>query len=108
MSDKDWRSIVEAIVPGFRRVAIVRVENDRALDPERLAAEVRNVSASARVEVYPSVEAGLRGCANSKQLVITGSLYVVGEAMQSMGLAPGVTPDPLPLVEKLTPPSPAQ
>ncbi len=78
-----------AIVPD-RRLVATRTCSERALDPAQIAA--RATSAGWSAEVADSVVAGCRrGLAwTARQpVVLTGSLFAVGEAMEAFGGAPG-------------------
>ena len=70
------------------RVIAVPPPTARALDPEELAAVARNELGISGVEVAPSVGEGLRravaDAGPEDQVIVTGSLYVVGEARATL------------------------
>ncbi|HEY3241289.1 MAG TPA: Mur ligase family protein [Acidimicrobiia bacterium] len=69
------------------RLIVAPPPTPRALDPEAVAAGARQLGIT-RVEVAPSVTEGLRwavdGAGPEGQVVVAGSLYVVGEARASL------------------------
>jgi folylpolyglutamate synthase/dihydropteroate synthase len=97
--DKD----VEDIVPRLRSIVAPaglvasRSRNGRAMEPEAIAGAARAIGWPARVE--PDLSAALRGAladaaaaagaAGSDRVLLTGSLFAVGEAMETFGGAPG-------------------
>ncbi len=98
-SDKDVAGIVAALAPIARGVIATRYQQDRAMSPDEIAALVRtqvNSPTSIPVEAAPSLAAALarvrdpagpfhRGPTGSvihprPEVVVTGSLFLVGEA----------------------------
>jgi dihydrofolate synthase/folylpolyglutamate synthase len=88
MRDKAISEIGEILFPLAERVIATRPENPRAASPE----EIRDASArvSVEIETVAEVRAAVeRACeiADKRALVvITGSIYLVGEAMQVLGV----------------------
>jgi dihydrofolate synthase / folylpolyglutamate synthase len=91
MRDKAIGEIAEILFPLADRVIATHVENPRAADPS----EIREASKRVSVEIdeapdltsalaKASVAAGTRGL-----VVVTGSIYIVGEAMRSIGVRIG-------------------
>jgi dihydrofolate synthase / folylpolyglutamate synthase len=87
MRDKAIREMAEILFPIAERVIATRAENPRSATPE----EIREAASrtSAEIEAAPDVAAALaqaRAAAGSSGVVvITGSIYVVGEAMRLLG-----------------------
>jgi dihydrofolate synthase / folylpolyglutamate synthase len=89
MRDKAISEIAEILFPLAERVIATRPENPRAASPEeirdagkRTAAEIETIG-----EVRTAIERA-RECAGDRALVvITGSIYLVGEAMQVLGVS---------------------
>ena len=87
MRDKAIREMAEILFPIAERVIATRAENPRSATPE----EIRGAASrtSAEIETAPDVAAALaqaRAAAGSNGVVvITGSIYVVGEAMRLLG-----------------------
>jgi dihydrofolate synthase / folylpolyglutamate synthase len=87
-ADKDVPGIVEALTPAAAIVA-TRSHNPRAADPESIAELARRNGLEA--SVADSVEAALllasERAPDGSVIVVTGSLYVVAEAREALGLA---------------------
>jgi len=94
-SDKDTTGLARALGPAAVAVVATRSVNPRAAPPAAVAAGVRAVGLP--VEIEPTVAAALgraMAAAGSTGLVlVTGSLFVVAEAREALGLA---APDPPP------------
>jgi dihydrofolate synthase/folylpolyglutamate synthase len=90
MRDKAITEMAEILFPVAERVVATRAENPRSATPE----EVRDAAArtGAEIEVAPTVgeaiETARRLAPENAVVVITGSIYVVGEAMQELGITP--------------------
>jgi dihydrofolate synthase / folylpolyglutamate synthase len=87
MRDKAIGEMAEILFPIAERVIATRAENPRSAMPD----EIRSAAArtSAEIETAPDVAAALaqaRALAGSDGIVVvTGSIYVVGEAMRRLG-----------------------
>jgi dihydrofolate synthase/folylpolyglutamate synthase len=88
MRDKAIAEIAEILFPLAENVVATRADNPRSATPE----EIRQAAARTGAEVHcaPDVPAALaqaRSLAGPEGLVvITGSIYIVGEAMGELGL----------------------
>ena len=88
MGDKDVSSMAEILFPLADRIVLTRADNPRSAAP----AEIRQAAAriSVNMEETPNVHAALvraRSLAGSRgMVVVTGSIYIVGEAMQTLGI----------------------
>lgn len=102
-ADKDVAAIAAALAPAVRAVIATRYQQERALDPAALAAAF--AAAGAQVSTAPDLAAALAaagvppaperaalGPAAPAQIVIAGSLFLVGEART---LLLGAPTDPL-------------
>jgi dihydrofolate synthase / folylpolyglutamate synthase len=89
MRDKAIREIAEILFPLAERVIATRADNPRSATPE----EIQEASSrtGAEIEFVPEVPSAIRrACAvagNGGVIVVTGSIYVVGEAMQTLGVS---------------------
>jgi dihydrofolate synthase/folylpolyglutamate synthase len=88
MRDKAIQEIAEILFPLAEKVIATHAENPRSAAPE----EIRDAAArtGAEIEIVPTVReavarAGRVAPANGV-IVITGSIYVVGEAVQALGI----------------------
>jgi dihydrofolate synthase/folylpolyglutamate synthase len=91
--DKDWQSMCRALVPGARRVALTPVHSERTQDPAELVAFCRTLNPEAPVTACASLAEALRLTAADPFVVVAGSLYLVGEAMELLHLAPAPARD---------------
>lgn len=90
MQDKDIRQVAEILFPIAERVIATRPENPRAASPEqireaagRISVEIEDAASVSSALVRAKTLAGTGGL-----VVVTGSIYLVGEAMRELGLRP--------------------
>ena len=113
LQDKDWRHICESLAPMAARIFTVPVASERTADARELAAACRAANSAAKIAVCDSLGEALKGlhcfsvCGigranpalrdlDARQrvptyeplVVVTGSLYLVGEALELLGLSP--------------------
>ena len=88
MQDKDWQHICETLAPLAARIFTVPVSSERSANPEALAEVCRRAIPTAGVIACRSLGDALDRAANDEFVVITGSLYLVGEALEGLGLLP--------------------
>ena len=88
MQDKDWQHICETLAPLATRIFTVPVSSERSANPEALAAVCRKTHPSVEVISCPSLGDALDRAAGDRFVIITGSLYLVGEALECLGLSP--------------------
>ena len=79
LEDKNW--------PAICRILTVPVASKRTADAGQLAAAFRAARPDAEVTVCPDLPAALKAAENQGFIVITGSLYLIGEALDRLGLA---------------------
>lgn len=86
LQTKDARASLQALLPAISRLVVTRpyVYAKPAVEPEALAAMARELRPGLPVETVPEVAQGIRQILPQLQadelLVITGSLYLLGEA----------------------------
>lgn len=91
MSPRSTRPLVEPLLPYAGRIIFTRPDNPRAVDPARLASGVPGA------EVAPDLTAALDLARHDpRPRLITGSLYLVGEAR---ALLAGEPMDPVPTAD---------
>ena len=92
-SDKNAAAVIAALAPVASRVVATRAASPRAADPTALAAAARaaGLPTSEAPAVAEAVAAGVRAAGSGGLVVVTGSLFVVAEAREALGLA---RPDP--------------
>ncbi|MBD3277084.1 MAG: hypothetical protein GF388_02180 [Candidatus Aegiribacteria sp.] len=83
LADKFWREMTLQLKGVFHPVVATTPLNERCLDAEELAEEfeTQGTSASAEESIPAAVETGRGLALQSGLLVVTGSFFVVGEAM---------------------------
>ncbi len=89
LADKDLASIAASLGPHARRVIACRPKSHRAYHPEEVASAFR---AYAPTEVVPSVadaiDRALAEAAKDDLVLITGSIYTAGEALEHLDARP--------------------
>ncbi len=88
LQDKDWRHICEVLAPLAARIFIVPVASERTADPQALAAACRAVNPTAEMVADDSLAGAFKKSEEDEFIVITGSLYLVGEALEILRLSP--------------------
>jgi dihydrofolate synthase/folylpolyglutamate synthase len=87
MRDKAVGEIAEILFPLAERVVATHVDNPRAATPAEIREAARRVAVD--IDEAPDVPAALakaRAAAGTRGLVVvTGSIYIVGEAMRALG-----------------------
>jgi dihydrofolate synthase/folylpolyglutamate synthase len=88
MRDKAISEMTEILFPLATRVIATRPENPRAASPEEIreAASRTGVEVETIADVKAALETALAGTAGKAVVVVTGSIYLVGEAMRLLGL----------------------
>jgi len=90
LADKDAPGVIAALLPVAARIICSPVRSPRALPPSELAALVHAQSPSAAVSVADSLAAALADArAGDGRILVTGSLFLAGEALVRLGLADG-------------------
>jgi dihydrofolate synthase/folylpolyglutamate synthase len=88
LQDKDWPQICRMLAPPVARIFTVPVASERAADARELAAACRAANPAAEIAACDSLRMALDQAANDRFVVVTGSLYLVGEALELLGLSP--------------------
>jgi dihydrofolate synthase/folylpolyglutamate synthase len=86
--DKDSASMCRSLAPLAGRLLLTPIHSDRTEDPARLVTACREANPRAPLEVCTSLAQALEKAARESFVVITGSLYLVGEALELLGLSP--------------------
>lgn len=85
--DKDSAAMCQSLAPLAGRLLLVPVHAERTEDPARLAAACRQANPHSLIETCASLSDALERAARDKFVVVAGSLYLVGEAMELLHLA---------------------
>ncbi len=88
LRDKDWLPMCEILAPLAARILLVPVSSRRSAPPEELLPACRTANASAEITGCDSLAEAVHRAQNDSFVVVTGSLYLVGEAMELLNLAP--------------------
>jgi dihydrofolate synthase/folylpolyglutamate synthase len=86
LGDKDFRGIIAELVPLADRVIVTRPEYSRAMDLGALAEEVRALHGTVDTAetVEKAVSLARADAAPEDMILVTGSLYVVGDARAAL------------------------
>jgi len=88
LRDKAIGEMAEILFPVAERVIATRAENPRSATPDEICHAAARTSA--QIETAPDVAAALAqartSAGSSEVVVVTGSIYVVGEAMRLLGV----------------------
>jgi len=87
LEDKDWQQVCAALAPLAARILLVPVPSERTARPNGCAC-LRSGQSGAQTIACPSLADALKQTSNDPFVIITGSLYLVGEAMEWLELSP--------------------
>ncbi len=82
MMEKDIARIAEMLWPKAERLILTRPSNSRAMPAEKLLEFLPRDLDPTRVVLTDSIDEALNEAGSSKMVLITGSLYLVGEARE--------------------------
>ncbi|MDC0219737.1 bifunctional folylpolyglutamate synthase/dihydrofolate synthase [Verrucomicrobia bacterium] len=85
LADKNWEQMVGILAPVAARVVCVPVSSERTLPPDELANACRQQK-DCEVVAAESLKEGLAAVGKDDFVVISGSIYLLGEAMKILGL----------------------
>jgi len=86
MRDKAIGEIAEILFPLAERVIVTHADNPRAATPAEIREAAHRVAVDDEAPDVPTALAKARSAAGTKGLVVvTGSIYIVGEAMRALG-----------------------
>ena len=88
LQDKDWRHICETLAPLAARIFTVPVSSERTADAKELAAACGAANPAAAIFACASLSEALDKSADDAFVIVTGSLYLVGEALELLGHSP--------------------
>jgi dihydrofolate synthase/folylpolyglutamate synthase len=93
LRDKDWPAMCQILAPLAGRILLVPVHSERTAEPHGLAEVCARANPQARVREFPSLALALADAARDPFVTIAGSLYLIGEAMELLGLSPAKPAD---------------
>ena len=88
LADKKWKEICGILAPLAESVLTVPVASDRTAAAGDLAAAFRAARPQLAAAAAANLESALAACEDKPFVVITGSLYLVGEALERLGFPP--------------------
>jgi len=91
LEDKKWPEICHLLAPLSDRIHVVPVASERSANPRELADAFRAARPDARVLAWPDLRSALIACQEETCTIVTGSLYLVGEALELAGHSPAGT-----------------
>jgi dihydrofolate synthase/folylpolyglutamate synthase len=89
LEDKDGGKICKLLAPLARRIVTTPVNSKRTASARGLAKACGAANPKAKVAAAGTLRKALEKTAKDKFVVIAGSLYLVGEAMELLKLSPG-------------------
>jgi dihydrofolate synthase/folylpolyglutamate synthase len=91
LRDKDWAAMCRTLAPLASRVLLVPVHSERTAEPHGLAEVCQEANPNVQVREYASLSEALADSRQDCFITIAGSLYLIGEAMEVLGLSPLTT-----------------
>ncbi len=85
LADKKWPEICEILAPLADVIFTVPVASQRTAAPADVAAAFRQTRPALELHVCANLAEALKACKHKGFIVITGSLYLIGEALDRLG-----------------------
>ena len=89
LADKNWPAICRTLAPLATKIFTVSVASARTADAHELAATFASAHPAATVVTCDNLQHALNINKDEAFVVVTGSLYLVGEALERLGFSPG-------------------
>jgi dihydrofolate synthase/folylpolyglutamate synthase len=86
--DKEWTKMCDILVPMAAKLYLVPVQSERTADPVEVGRYCKELSPGLEVKAWPTLSAGLDAALKDRVVAVTGSLHLVGEAMEHLGVSP--------------------
>jgi len=90
MRDKAMQEITEILFPLAKHVIVTHASNPRSAGPDEIRQAAARVATSSDIEEAENVAVALdrarKVARPSGLIVVTGSIYIVGEAMRTLGI----------------------
>jgi dihydrofolate synthase/folylpolyglutamate synthase len=87
LRDKDWTRMCELLAPRASRILLVPVHSERTAEPHGLAEVCQTSNPGAPVLECASLEGALAATEQEPFVVVAGSLYLIGEAMELLHIS---------------------
>jgi dihydrofolate synthase/folylpolyglutamate synthase len=88
LADKNWPDIGRLLAPLAAKIFTVPVASERTAAASALADFFHAANPALEVVALENLAAALTACKDEPLVVITGSLYLVGEALARLGFSP--------------------
>ena len=96
LADKDWAAMVATLAPLAGRIVTCPVASPRTVSAEDLRAACLATGLARPVQTVASAAEGLKACADDAFVVVTGSLYFIGEVLELLNTnSPPAASDPV-------------
>ncbi len=105
LRDKDWDLMCEILAPLAGRIVCVPIHSERSASPDQLRAACLRAHPAGRVETRDSLAEALAATESEPFVVIAGSLYLIGEAMEQLQVTVNANGDEKKLNEWMPPAS---
>lgn len=103
LADKEWKEMARTLAPLASRIITTPVASVRTVPPADLKAACLASGVTRPVRVTASLAEALKGCAADPFVLVTGSLYLIGEALEL--LEEGAAAGPERALNEWTPPT---
>lgn len=90
LRDKDWGEMCHLLAPLAGRLLLVNVSSERTASAAELCAACQEAHPRAQILGLNSLAEALEHARQDPFVVIAGSLYLIGEAMELLGLSPAL------------------
>jgi dihydrofolate synthase/folylpolyglutamate synthase len=91
LADKNWSAICHRLAPLAEKIFTVPVASARTADARELANYFCAANPATEATAFENLAAAIIASKNEPFIIITGSLYLVGEALELFGQTPGST-----------------
>ena len=88
LADKKWETVCRTLAPLASNILAVPVNSSRTANPDALAQACRAAQSRGTINAISSLSEALALTRRDDVVVIAGSLYLIGEAMELLGLGP--------------------
>ena len=88
LADKNWPEICRELAPLASKIFTVPVASKRTATPQEVESVCRQANPKSSVQVFDRFSAALAAGKNAPFILITGSLYLIGEALEELGIGP--------------------
>lgn len=92
LRDKDYGAVCRILAPVATTISCTRVNSERTSEPDVLVSACRAANPRADIRSFESLAEAFQAASRQEVVVITGSLFLVGEALTQLGLGTPATP----------------